>query len=266
MGSARALRTRDRHALGADPARIAGLLLDQQFGLIQNAPIYLVALAGLPRLAAPPPADAELLAATAPYVVAVAGYHMWWAGRSSPARFLVPVLLPLALPLAAWWAHATSRTARAVTLVLLAASAVLTAALVLVDHGALVYNSRDGHALWLLAANPSVNLTYALPSLFQAGPAAAWRVAGAWVARGDARVVGAAARRGRRLATGPWLAACSASRCSSSPAARASGGRSRRRRRGMQAAGWSPSPRAPATLARSACEPSPLVSAVRAAC
>ena len=119
-----------------------------------------------------------------PYVAAVAGFHMWWAGRSSPARFLVPVLLPLALPLAAWWAHATSRTARAVTLVLLAASLCLTAALVLVDHGALLYNSRDGHALWLLAADPSVNLTYALPSLFQGGPG---RGLGRWPPRGSSR-------------------------------------------------------------------------------
>ena len=188
------------------PHGVAGLLLDQQFGLLPNAPIYVAALAGFfalwrrnRRL------TIELLITIVPYVTAVAGFHMWWGGRSSPARFLVPVLLPLALPLAAWWIQPRSRTARAITLLLLAASVGLTAALVLVDHGALIYNSRDGHALWLLAASRSVNLTYALPSLFQAGPAAAWLVAAAWFV---AAAIGWMALRrveSHVLATGPWL-------------------------------------------------------------
>ncbi len=189
------------------PHGVTGLLLDQQFGLLPNAPIFLVALAGFGalwrrdrRLAA------ELLVATAPYVAAVGGFHMWWGGRSSPARFLVPVLLPLALPLAAWWAHATSRTARVVTLVLLVASVCLTAALVLVDHGALLYNSRDGHALWLLAANPAVNLTYAVPSLFQAAPATAWIVAAAWFVAAALGWLMLRRIERRRQATGLWLA------------------------------------------------------------
>ena len=189
------------------PHGVTGLLLDQQFGLLPNAPIYLAALAGFAALwRRDRRLTTELMIAIGPYVAAVAGFHMWWAGRSSPARFLVPVLLPLALPLAAWWAHATSRTARAVTLVLLMASLCLTAALVLVDHGALLYNSRDGHALWLLAADPSMNLTYAVPSLFQAAPATAWAVAAAWFV---AATLGWFALRQvarRRQATGPWLA------------------------------------------------------------
>ena len=90
--------------------------------------------------------------ATAPYVAAVAGFHMWWAGRSSPARFLVPVLLPVALPLAAWWAGRGAVPRAPSRLSCLRASLCLSATFVLVDHGALIYNSRDGHALWLLAA------------------------------------------------------------------------------------------------------------------
>lgn len=189
------------------PHGVAGLLLDQQFGLVPNAPIYLVAVAGLGVLwRRDRRLTAELLIATAPYVAAVAGFHMWWAGRSSPARFLVPVLLPLALPLAAWWAHATSRTARAATWLLLAASLCLTTAMVLVDHGALVYNTRDGHALWLLAASAALNLTHALPSLFQAGPATAWSMAAMWAL---AATVGWALLRSierQGPATGTWLA------------------------------------------------------------
>ena len=96
------------------PHGVAGLLLDQQFGVLPNAPIYLLALGGFVALwRRDRRLTSELLIVTVPYLTAVAGFHMWWAGRSSPARFLVPVLLPLALPLAAWWSAATSRTARA---------------------------------------------------------------------------------------------------------------------------------------------------------
>jgi hypothetical protein len=189
------------------PHGVTGLLLDQQFGLLPNAPIYVVALAGFAALwRRDRRLTAELLVATAPYVAAVAGFHMWWGGQSSPARFLVPVLLPLALPLAAWWTQATSRTARAVTLLLLVASVCLTAALVLVDHGGLIYNARDGHALWLLAADPSVNLTYAFPSLFQAGPAAAWVVAAAWFVAATLGWLTLRRVERCRQTTGPWLA------------------------------------------------------------
>ena len=170
---------------------------------------------------------------------------MWWAGRSSPARFLVPVLLPLALPLAAWWTRQTSRTARAVTLLLLAASLCLTAALVLVDRGALIYNSRDGHALWLLAASPSVNLTLRVAQPVS-GRAGSGLARGRRVARrGGTWVDGAAPRRGP-LSQPPdrGLRAWSARPCSWLPAARALGGRSRLARLGTPATGWSPSLRA----------------------
>jgi hypothetical protein len=188
------------------PHGVAGLLLDQQFGVLPNAPIYLLALGGFAALwRRDRRLTAELLIVTVPYLTAVAGFHMWWAGRSSPARFLVPVLLPLALPLAAWWSGQRSRTARAGTVVLLAASLCLTATFVLVDHGALIYNSRDGHALWLLAAVSSVNLSFALPSLFQGGPAAAWLVTAAWLAAGGVGWI--ALRRVEGLSIGPWSAA-----------------------------------------------------------
>jgi hypothetical protein len=163
------------------PHGLAGLFLDQQFGLLPNAPIYLVAAFGFGalwrrsrRLAV------EIAVACVPYVLAVSAHHMWWGGRSSPVRFLVPVLLPMALPLAAWWGAPRSRAARTAGVLLLGFSLAMTATFVLVDRGLLVYNSRDGHALWLLALSRPVNLTYALPSLFQAGPPEAMRLAGVW--------------------------------------------------------------------------------------
>jgi hypothetical protein len=190
------------------PHGLAGLLLDQQFGLLPNAPICIAAIAGFAALwRCDRRLTVELLVTILPYVAAVAGFHMWWGGRSSPARFLVPVLLPLALPLAAWWTDQTSRTARALTLVVLAASLCLTATFVLVDHGALIYNSRDGHALWLLAVNPSVNLTYALPSLFQAGPMTATLLAAIWGATMACAWMALRRLERRQPTVGPWLAA-----------------------------------------------------------
>jgi len=190
------------------PHGVSALLLDQQFGLIVNAPIYLVAFAGwVPLIRHRRRLALELAAITVPYVIAVAGFHMWWGGRSSPVRFLVPVLLPMAVPLAAWWTLHATRTARAVGWSLLVASLALTAAFVLVDRGALIYNSRDGHALWLLAASSAVNLTFALPSLFQAGPSTAWTVAAIW---GLTATVGWLLLRRIELggvSYGPWRAA-----------------------------------------------------------
>ncbi len=92
---------------------VPGLLLDQQFGLLPNAPVYLCAALGLVPLARRSPRlAAELTAIAVPYVLAVAAYQMWWAGYSSPARFLTPILLPLAIPAGLWFAALRSWAAR----------------------------------------------------------------------------------------------------------------------------------------------------------
>ncbi len=171
----------DQH-LSRVPVGLTGLLLDQQFGLLPNAPIYLLACAGLPALMRRHRRVAiELAVAIVPYVLAIAGFHMWWAGHSSPARFLVPVLLPCALPIACWWARHPTRTPRAAALVLLAVSIATTAVLGWQDRGALLYNVRDGYAVSLDWLAPAVNLAHALPSLFQTGAAGAWGRASGWI-------------------------------------------------------------------------------------
>ena len=55
---------------------------------------------------------AALLAAFVANLAASASYRMWWGGASAPARFLVPMLLSLALPIGvAWIARAAMRHA-----------------------------------------------------------------------------------------------------------------------------------------------------------
>jgi hypothetical protein len=175
---------------------LTGLLVDQQFGLFSNAPIYLASVCGLgwmifrkPRvLAAEEPSDAlmpapafsshrrfalEVACVSIPYVLAVAMYRMWWGGWSAPARFWVPILPLFALVAAMTFAAVRSLTARLSILLSLAASLWLSAIMVSVRQGRLAYNDRDGFALWADWANPSVDLASGLPSLF----ATPWRTA-----------------------------------------------------------------------------------------
>lgn len=79
-----------------------GLWLDRYWGVFVGAPVFLLALAGVPalwlrsrRLAI------RILVLFAPYFVAVASTTFWQGGPSALPRFLVPVLPLFALPLAA---------------------------------------------------------------------------------------------------------------------------------------------------------------------
>ncbi len=147
---------------------VVGLLFDQQFGVLPAAPVFLCALAGLavlirrsPRLAT------ELAMLVAPYGLVVATYQMWWGGNSSPGRFLIPVILPMAIPAAVWFQTRRGHTGRLLGLGALTVSLITTFTLTAVDRGILLYNSRDGVSRLLTWLSPLVNLTTGLPSVFQ---------------------------------------------------------------------------------------------------
>ncbi|MGE5245743.1 MAG: hypothetical protein ACM3SQ_16090 [Betaproteobacteria bacterium] len=164
------------------PWGATGLLIDQQFGLLPNAPVLAFALVGWLWLARRRLRLAlELAVVALPYALATAAYHMWWGGTSAPARFLVPVVPLLALPAAAWYAEAGPRT-RIVALAALTFSLAITATLASVDRGAMVYQFRDGVSLLLERAAPLVDLPRAAPSLFRGTTAEAWRDAFVWIA------------------------------------------------------------------------------------
>jgi hypothetical protein len=148
-----------------------GLLFDQQFGLVSSAPVYLGVFTGVlvmlrqgrRRLVA------ELGIVIVPYFFVVGFFFMWWAGTTPPARFLVSIAPLLVAPIAIWYA-ASKTVARTAGLVALLISLLMTATMTLVDRGAFVFNFRDGMsrvAAWL---TPVVDLTKALPSLFQNPP------------------------------------------------------------------------------------------------
>jgi hypothetical protein len=79
-----------------------GLLLDPSYGLLPYAPVFVLALAGVPLLFSRRNPDrlahvSLALALLAPVLM----FRKWWGGFCPPARFLVPLLPYLALALAA---------------------------------------------------------------------------------------------------------------------------------------------------------------------
>jgi hypothetical protein len=74
-----------------------GLLVDQQYGLLVWAPIFVLAPLGLERLWRRSRAQASLLGAVVIATVGPGILHQWWGGWSPAARFLVPVTGQLVL-------------------------------------------------------------------------------------------------------------------------------------------------------------------------
>jgi len=184
-----------QNSLAYFPDGFGGLLFDQGFGLFATAPVLAVAVAGFwraRRLAI------DWLVVALPYLLAVGTYAMWWAGLSGPARFLVPLILPLAIPAACGWA-AASRGARVVMVSALVVSAWLSVIMAGAGGGRLAYHTRnEGGATaapWLEWANHVVDLPAAFPAFV---PQPVQPDPGGLVSRANAA-------RGGFTAMSPWL-------------------------------------------------------------
>ena len=150
------------------PGGIGGLLFDQQFGIVAFAPVLLAALAGSVAALRSPWRSVAIAAfvASIGYLAATGTYWMWWGGvPAPPARFLTAILPVAALPVAIAW-HRSSGAARLLMMLALIWSAAVTAAVVVVDRGALLWSVRDGQAAWLNWLGPVVNLPRGWPSFF----------------------------------------------------------------------------------------------------
>src|SRR5262249_41122346 len=158
-----------------------GLLFDQQFGLIPNAPVYGFVLAGVLVAALQRQRWAwETLALTVPYMAAVGSYQMWWGGTSVPARLLTPLTLILGAAAGRVWHGVRSNGTKVLGILTLMASVLVTVALLGPDRGRLLLNFRDGISLWLEWANAVVDLPKGLPSIFRDDRAHLWLKATIW--------------------------------------------------------------------------------------
>jgi len=149
------------------PGGLAGLLFDQRFGLLAYAPVLVCAFAGIGAMLARPEhrrLGLELLFVAVPYLLAVTHFAMWWGGASAPARFFVPLLLPMTIPAAVGWTAISHRATRVTVLAALAFTIFASSVLVIVGDGRLAFNSRESYALWLAWLNPAADLASGLPA------------------------------------------------------------------------------------------------------
>jgi hypothetical protein len=142
-----------------------GLLFDQGFGLLACAPVLVLAVAGFRRV---PRLAVEWLIVATPYLLAVTTFAMWWAGWSGPARFFVPLVLPLAIPAACGWAAIRHPGTRASACAALVVTAWLSATLAAGDGGRLGYHNRNEAGLtaapWIEWAIHPVDVPSAAPA------------------------------------------------------------------------------------------------------
>lgn len=148
------------------PGGFAGLLADAQFGLLAYSPVLVVAAFARKSSGFAAKYLWSTAAIVLTYMLAVATYPMWWAGRpATPARFLTAILPVLAVFVAVGWQR-SDRAVRKAWLALLAASVLISAVVVVVDRSGLAWNERTGQALWLQWIGPVVNLRRGWPSFF----------------------------------------------------------------------------------------------------
>jgi hypothetical protein len=160
-----------------------GLLLDQQFGLVPNAPVYGAVLLGV--IAATIRLRRwgwEWLAILVPYLIGVGLFQIWWGGTSAPARLVAPVSLALGIAASWVWHDARCSATKTAALMALVASVVLAAVLAIPGRGSLLLNFRDGVALWLEWGNDLIDVPRGVPSLFRDTTPHAWFKTAIWIA------------------------------------------------------------------------------------
>jgi hypothetical protein len=149
---------------------LLGLVADQEFGLIPNAPVHLLWIGGALALwRHQKRLFVELACVAVPYVLAVAAFPNWFGG-STPARYLAPLVFPLAVTLAALWSRQDD-FGRSVSVALLMVSVLIAGVMGFGGNGTLAYNAGQGRSAWLDWVAPTVNLPGGAPSYFRAIPA-----------------------------------------------------------------------------------------------
>lgn len=168
-------------ASGQPLPALVGLLLDRSFGLLPHAPLFLLALAGLPFLRGRWRTLAPVLLVGAAVLAPVLPWRMWWGGQCPPARFLVP-LVPLLAVLAALRVAAAGGAGLARWRRALAALGVAYVLFVSLQPERLLLVNRGTRPtrLWDALSPAPGQAAHYLPSLVARQPDD-WRVAAVWL-------------------------------------------------------------------------------------
>ncbi len=162
---------RQRIFLAGVPTGIAGLLFDQEYGLLLHAPFYLLGLAGIVTLMRRSPLlGAVSLLALLAIAIPGAAHPLWSGGTSPPARFLYPALPFLAMGAGALLAREREIGAGHWASWLIAWSAGLGLSMLFLPGGPYFLNARDGTGRIWEALSTSWNLADYLPSLVISDP------------------------------------------------------------------------------------------------
>ncbi len=162
---------RQRIFLEGIPLGIAGLLFDQEYGLLLHAPIYLLGFTGFVTLfRRSAPLGALALLAFLSVAVPGAAHPLWSGGTSPPARFLFPALPLLTIAAAALLEREPKIGVGSWSSWLLAPSVALGLAMVFLPGGPYFLNARDGTGRIWEALSTSWNLSDYLPSLVRGDP------------------------------------------------------------------------------------------------
>jgi hypothetical protein len=122
-----------------------GLFLDEQWGLLIYAPLYLLAGVGLIALWQRRREEARaLLAVILPYLAMIAFYRVWWGEWGPPARYLAPIA-PLAIAPIAYLARTLRRPVAIPGIALFALPGFAMMAGFL-KFPQLMYNQPNGHS------------------------------------------------------------------------------------------------------------------------
>ena len=157
---------RSRVFLEAIPNGLAGLLFDQEFGLLAAAPVYLLGFAGLyPLLRRNRRAGLYAVAVLVAVALPGAAHPLWSGGTSPPARFLFPALPLLAVAFGCVWSWQPERGFVPWARPLLLASLLLAGFAALLPGQPLYLNARDGTGRLWEALSSSWDLSAYLPSV-----------------------------------------------------------------------------------------------------
>ncbi len=187
---------------------VAGLLFDQEFGLLAYAPVYILAVAGLIQMWRAGDelrrCAIEVAIVFATLLVTIGVLRSWWGTAAAPGSALAPALLLLSLPIAVAARSAPPGSARrAAHHVLLWISVAIAATLVVAQYGLLIGNGGDGTSTLLEYWSPWWSVWSVVPTFVLSDTWIAWlhllvwlivAAIGAWtLSRWQTRTAGGAA-------------------------------------------------------------------------